>query len=120
MNALDQVLLFERDVASRSRRHRLFIRWVSRKPPNPPWKSVLLLITHLAATTVVFVALITGIWLGSWIFSLMHSIHEFPREVLEPLARLKVFLVYLDILLSGIILLIAVCRYIFKVLRGES
>ena len=50
----------------------------------------------------------------------MHSVHPFPDDIFELFAKLKIVLIYLDVLVSGIVLLAGIWHYILDVLRGDS
>lgn len=71
-------------------------------------------------TSLVFLALITLVWIVSWTFHFMHSTHPFPDAAFQLLDRLKILLVYLDVAVSGIVLLNGIWHYIAKVLRGDA
>ena len=90
----------------------------SRRPRNE--SSVRRLIGHLAATTLVFVVFVLLVWIASWTFSFVHSIHPFPNDVFKLLVKLEIILVYFDAAASGAVLLYGIGTYVLKVIRGES
>lgn len=121
MNAISPLVWFEPDDARRaSQRHE---RWSlgreNKGGGDGHGSSARRLIAHFATTTSVFVALASFVWLASWIFRLLHSVSPFSEEQLEILGRLKLVLLYLDILMSGVVLLGGVYRYIVTVLQGD-
>ena len=91
-------------------------RWRNRNH----WSSVVRLVGHLVTTAFVFISLITLVWLTSWAFSFMHSMHPFSDEAFQLFVRLKIVLIYLDAALSDIVLIFGVGRYILAVIRGNS
>jgi len=82
--------------------------------------SVVRLVTHLATTSLVFLALITLVWIVSWTFHFMHSVYPFPDEAFRLLDRLEMLLIYADVVMSGIVLLDGVWNYVVEVIRGDS
>lgn len=82
------------------------------------WNSIVLLIGHLAATALVFVSLFTFGWLVSWIFSAMNAIHPFADPVWRLVNSLEMWLTYLDLVVSGVVLLAGVVRFFRDLLEG--
>jgi hypothetical protein len=123
MSAVSQAAPLEPQVALRSllRRDRhTVVPCVERQRRERHWSSILRLVGHLAATAFFFVSLITLTWIVSWAFSSMHSVHPFPDDTFQLFANLKIVLIYLDVLVSGIVLLAGVWHYILDVLKGDS
>jgi hypothetical protein len=91
---------------------------LARRPHNesPIWQ----LVGHLVATTLVFVVFVLLVWVASWTFSFVHSIHPFPDDVFRLLVRLEIILIYVDAVTSGAVLLYGVGSYVLKVVKGES
>jgi hypothetical protein len=84
------------------------------------WRSILLLIGHLGATAAVFVALITLGWIVSFVFNYLDSIHKFPDEIFKLVTRLEIGLVYVDAVVSGIVLLAGIVRFVRDVVLENN
>jgi len=102
------------------RDRRLFIPNVHQSRRDNQLLFVLRLISHLAMTSLVFLALITLVWVVSWTLSSMQSVHPFPDETFRLLNGLKIVLIYADMLTSGVVLFLGIWNYILKIIRGES
>ncbi len=118
MSASSQAAFWNYRVAPRRNRH-VLIPNADRPRRQRHGLSALRLVSHLATTSLVFLALITLVWCISWIFHSMHSVYPFSNEVFRLLDRLELLLVYIDAMVSGIVLLIGVCYYIVEVIRGD-
>ena len=71
----------------------------------PYWFLVLRLLAHFAGSALIFVGLIGVEWLCSWAYDWMDGIHSFPVEMTKLIPKLRVGWLYVDILLSGTVLL---------------
>jgi len=123
MSAVNQAALLKPQVALRSllrRDQHIAVPCVERQRRKRHWSSILRLVGHLATTAFVFVSLITLVWVVSWTLSSMQSVHPFPDDIFELFAKLKIVLIYLDVLVSGIVLLAGIWHYILDVLKGDS
>jgi hypothetical protein len=85
-----------------------------------PWPPSLKLVGHMAATAFVFTSFITLVWLTSWGFSFLHSVHPFPEDVYQLFEALKRALVLIDAALSSVVLLRGLWQFFLNVVRGES
>jgi hypothetical protein len=85
-----------------------------------PWSPALRLVGHLAATAFVFISFITLVWLASWGFHFLHSVHPFSDDVFQLFEALKGVLIRLDAALSGVVLLRGLLQYLRNVIRGDS
>ena len=74
----------------------------------------------MAATTFVFTSFVTLVWLASWGFSFLHSVHAFSDDAFQLFETLESVLIRVDAALSGVVLLRGVVQYILNVIRGES
>ena len=79
-------------------------------------RSILLLIGHLGATALVFVALFTLGWGVSCFFNYLDSIHKFPDEIFKLVTRLEIDLVYVDTVVGGVVLLTGIIRFVRDVI----
>lgn len=78
------------------------------------------LAVHLAATSLLFLALVIAVWMTSWAFHSLQSLHPLPNEFLRLLDRLEIWLVYLDGTLICGTLLFGSGRYFLDIVRGRS
>ena len=80
---------------------------------------VIKLIGHLASSTLVFVALMWFEWLGLYAYYLMDSARGFPLEITVLVPKLRVGWFLVDLLVSGIVLLAGVGRFVSDLWDGE-
>ena len=78
-----------------------------------------LLIVHVACTAIVFASLFTIGWLVAVFFNYLNSIQKFPSQLYTIIESLEVWLFYADCLLSGIVLLASVFRFVKDILEGD-
>lgn len=83
------------------------------------WRSIFLLLGHLVATALVFVALFTLGWWVSWVFNYLNAIRKFPAPILIVLTHLEIGLVYIDAGVSGCVLLAGIIRFVLDVWKGD-
>ena len=74
----------------------------------------------MAATLFVFTSFITLVWLASWVFSVLRSIHALPDDIYQVLEALEVLFIYLDAALCVVVVMRGLWQYILSVIRGES
>src|SRR5689334_22729466 len=79
--------------------------------PDSKWRrrwrhelSALELISHLVMTSLIFLTLITLVWVISWTFHLLQSVYPFSDDLFRALNRLEILLVYADAVTTGIVL----------------
>jgi hypothetical protein len=82
--------------------------------------TILELVSHLVMTSFLFLALITLVWVVSWTFHLLHAVYPFSEELFRALYRFEIFLVYADVVTTGILLLNGIWHYILEAIRGNS
>ena len=116
--ALPQAHVFLRSLLRRDRR--LLVPDSDRRRRRRHELSAVRLVAHLATTSLVFLALITLVWIVSWTFHFMHSVYPFSHEAFRLLDRLEILLVYADVVVSGIVLFFVIWNYIVKVIRGDA
>jgi hypothetical protein len=73
----------------------------------------------LGGTALVFVVLFTLSWSISWVFNYLDSIHKFAPEILKIATKSEVWLIYIDIAVSGIVLLAGIGRFLRDVIEGD-
>lgn len=85
-----------------------------------PWIPALRVVGHMAATTFIFTSFVTLVWLASWGFSFLHSVHAFSDDASQIFETLESVLIRIDAALSGVVLLRGLWQYILSVIRGHS
>jgi hypothetical protein len=83
------------------------------------WSSILHLLGHLVGSAVVFTALFIFGWIVSLIFSHLNSIHPFPPEMFKLFSKLEVWLVYIDAVLGGVVLLAGIVQFGLNIFEGR-
>ena len=83
------------------------------------WRSILLLVAHLAGTAIVFSAILVFGWSVSFLLNYLNSIRNFPPEVFTLVTRLEIGLLYVDTVLSGVILLLCTFRFVRDALEDR-
>lgn len=78
-------------------------------------QAVPLLIGHVLGGTIIFATLAGLAWLLGWAVSKLHAIEPFSPQILATLHGVEVGLLYLDIGLSGIVVLIGAYRFIKEI-----
>jgi hypothetical protein len=82
------------------------------RPKGTFFRSILLLVGHLSCTALVFVALFSLGWIVSCVFNYLDTIHKFPDEIFKLVTRLEIGLVYVDAIVSGVVLLAGILRFV--------
>jgi hypothetical protein len=80
-------------------------------------RSTLPLMGHLLATALILAVLLTLAWLLSYFSFYLNGIHHFPDEMFKLVDSLELDLMYLDIVVSGIILLIGIWQFVRDILE---
>lgn len=78
-------------------------------------ESVLQLLGHVLGGAALFMGLAAVSWGLGWGVAKLHSIHEFNPAVLALLHGVEVAILYLDIALSGIVLLVGAFRFVREI-----
>jgi hypothetical protein len=68
----------------------------------------------------VFIALFSLGWIVSWVFNYLDALHKFPDEIFKLVTRLEIGLVYVDAVVSGIVLLAGILRFVRDVVLEGS
>jgi hypothetical protein len=69
-------------------------------------------------TTLVFVALFSLGWIVSCSFNYLNTIHKFPDEIFKLVTRLEIGVVYIDAVVSGVVLTAGIIRFVIEVFEG--
>ena len=85
--------------------------YLSRNRPKTFWRSVRNLLGHLLATSLIFLLLFAIAWALSWLLACLDSLHKFPPEIFDLIARFEVWSIYGDAALSCAVLLIGAYRF---------
>lgn len=82
-------------------------------------ESVVKLLGHAVGGALLFITLAAVAWGVGFGVNTMHSLHPFSSSVLTVLHGVEVGLLYLDMVLSGIVLLVGAFRFV-KEISGVS
>jgi len=85
-----------------------------------PWWPALEVVGHMAATTFVFMSFVTLVWLASWGFSFLHSVHALSDDAFQLTETLESVLIRIDVALSAVVLLRGLVKYILSNIRSDS
>jgi hypothetical protein len=91
-----------------------------RRQRKRPSSSALHLVSHMGTTTLVFLALTAFAWAASFALRSLDSLVPFPANVLLLLERLKMGLIYVDVVICGLASLTGIGHFIVNILKGES
>jgi len=91
--------------------------YLRRNRPKTFWRSVGNLVGHLLATSLIFLLLFAIAWALSWLLACLDSLHKFPPEIFDLIARFEVWLIYGDAALSGGVVLIGAYRFFSDLLE---
>lgn len=91
-----------------------------RRRPPPSWHAALRVGTHLAWTSLLFLALVTLIWVVELAFHSLHSVYAFSDDMFRMLRRLEILLAYADAAASAGIVLNSLGRHFLEFIRGEA
>lgn len=83
------------------------------------WRPIVLLVAHLAGTALVFSAILVFGWSISFLLNYLNSIRNFPPEIFTLVTRLEIGLLYVDIVVSGAVLLLCIVRFVKEVVEGR-
>jgi hypothetical protein len=82
------------------------------------WRSIGLLIGHMAGSALVFSAILVSGWSVFVLLNYLNSIRNFPPEVLSLVTRLEIGLLYVDVVVSVVVLLLCIVSFVRDVLEG--
>ena len=68
---------------------------------------------------IVFVTIFTVCWLVSLCFDSLNTVHRFPPRVYTLVARLEIWLFYLDCVLSGFMVFFSCIKFVIHVLEND-
>lgn len=74
-------------------------------------RSVANFLGHLFGTAVMFVAILLVAWGLSFLVSYLHGRHPFPDSVYQVVTYIEIGLVYIDIVVSAIVLFFGLKRF---------
>ena len=67
-----------------------------------------------------FTSLITLVWLASWGFGFLHSVHPFSDNALQLFETLESVLIRIDAALCGVVMFRGLAQYVISVIRSDS
>jgi hypothetical protein len=79
------------------------------------WGSLVKLLTHLLGTAVMFGAILMLAWGLSYLVSELNAAHPFPPAIYAFVTTIEIWLVYIDVLISGIVFLFGAGRFLQEV-----
>jgi hypothetical protein len=76
------------------------------------WGSLVKLLTHLLGTAIIFSTILVLTWGLSYLVSGLNARHPFPPEIFRFVITIELWLVYLDVLISGAVFLFGAARFL--------
>ena len=70
--------------------------------------------------TLIFLVILFFAWALSFAFKYLNSLSPFPLEVAKLFSEFEIGLFYADVILSGVVLLVGVLRFIWHVIRERD
>lgn len=83
-------------------------------------QSVLHLLGHVLAGAALFLGLAAVSWGLGWAVAALHAIHQFTPAVLQVLHGVEVAILYLDVGLSGMVLLVGAYRFAREITGADT
>lgn len=80
---------------------------------------MLSLLGHLLASAVIFTSLFTMSWLVSLTLHALHRHHPFPEDMFRFVTRIELYLIYVDSVFSGAIVLFGMVRFCKQVIEEK-
>lgn len=74
--------------------------------------SLIKLLTHLLGTAIMFGAILMLAWGLSYLVSWLNAAHPFPSEIYKFVTTIEIWLVYIDVVISGIVFLFGAGRFL--------
>ncbi len=93
------------------------MHWPSRQKQGFQ-RSAWQLLGHLSVGTLIFLVILFFAWALSLAFKYLNSLSPFPLEIAKLFSKFEIGLFYADIILSGVVLLVGVLRFVWDVI-GE-
>lgn len=83
------------------------------------WLQILSLISHLAGGAAFCLSFAFIVWLVGWGLDWMNDTHPFAPGIYSLVLKVELYLVYIDIVVSSIVVVFSVWQYIRDVLEGK-
>jgi len=93
------------------------MHWPSRQKQGFQ-RSAWQLLGHLSVGTLIFLVILFFAWALSLAFKYLNFLSPFPPEIAKLFSKFEIALFYADIILSGVVLLVGVLRFVRDVI-GE-
>ena len=95
------------------------MHWPSRQKQGFQ-RSAWRLLGHLSVGTLIFLVILFLAWALFFAFKYLNSLSPFPLEIAKLFSKFEIDLFYADIILSGVVLLVGVVRFMWDVSRERD
>lgn len=82
------------------------------------WHSIVKLLAHLLGTAIMFVAILLVSWGLSFLVHKLHTAHPFPDEIYNFVTKIELWLVYIDVVISGIVLVFGAYKFLLELVEN--
>lgn len=82
------------------------------------WKSLIKLLAHIAGTAVMFVAILLVSWGLSLLVHKLNIEHPFPPDIYAVVTKIELWLVYIDVVLSGLVLIFGAWKFLIEIVEN--
>ena len=95
------------------------MHWPSRQKQGFQ-RSAWRLLGHLSVGTLIFLVILFFAWALSFAFKYSNSLSPFPLEIAKLFSEFEIGLFYADVIVSGVVLLVGVLRFMWDVIRERD
>jgi len=89
--------------------------YYGRRAAGGYWSSLVKLLAHLLGTAIMFSAILVVAWGLSYLVHKLNATHPFPPAIYAFVTTIEVWLVYIDVLISGIVFLFGAFRFLQEI-----
>ena len=82
------------------------------------WQSIIKLLAHLLGTAIMFVAILLVSWGLSYLVHKLHLAHPFPDGIYDFVTKIELWLVYIDVIISGIVLVFGAWKFLMEMVEN--
>ena len=79
------------------------------------WLSVVKLVAHLLGTAIMFSAILVLSWGLSYLVHRLNVTHPFPEEIYTVVTKIELWLVYIDVVISGAVLVFGAVKFLQEI-----
>lgn len=79
------------------------------------WLSLVKLLAHLLGTAIMFSAILVLSWGLSYLVHLLNVAHPFPQEIYSVVTKIELWLVYIDVVISGAVLFFGALKFLQEI-----